>query len=253
MAVVDIAALSLPSGQRLLGLDLGEKTIGLALSDATLTVATPLETIRRTKFAADAVMQTRLPTLALLPRGRLDPVDACDYEIALYSPGVLRAVLDQVSPNFEYMLLDTPSGVGLVTRSALSVANFALIPFQSEPLSLRSLSRVLRVIERVRSSDNPGLQLLGVLPTMVDRRKDVSHSVMMEVWTGFEGVFDTAIPRADVFAAASMAGLPIGYLGGPASPEARRFEVLASEVEAVIDQLSPRSHQDVERPQRALL
>src|ERR1700748_3995111 len=53
MAVIDIAALNLPPGQRLLGLDLGEKTIGLALSDTSLSIATPMETLKRGKFAAD--------------------------------------------------------------------------------------------------------------------------------------------------------------------------------------------------------
>jgi cellulose biosynthesis protein BcsQ len=95
--------------------------------------------------------------------------------------------------------------------------------------------------------------LLGVLPTMVERDDAASQSVMAEVWNGFDCVFDTTIPRVPVFGEASLRGVPIAYLSGPVSPEARRFGVLATEVEANIESLSERSQSDVERPQRALL
>lgn len=200
------------------------------------------------------VLPTKQETLSLLPRGRLDPIDVPEFELALHSPGVLSGTLAQVTVPFDYVLLDCPSGLGMVTRQALSLAQFALIPFQAEPLCLRSVSRVLRVLERVRATENPGLQLLGILATMVDREQDASHAVMMELWTDFAGVMDTVIPRNEVFATASLRGLPVAYLAGPVPPEARRFQVMASEVEALIEQLSPTgAESDVERPERALL
>ena len=129
-----------------------------------------------------------------------------------------------------------------------------MIPVQAEPLALRAVTRVLRVIERVRAEENTRLQLLGVLATMVERDQDASHSVMMELWTDFAGVLDTIIPRHEIFSAASLRGLPVGYLAGRTPPEARRFQVLASEVEAIIQELTPAGTQDdVERPERSLL
>ena len=202
---------------------------------------------------AEAALPTRLSTLSLLPRGRLDPVDACQYELSLAAPGLLESALSWVDEGFDLTILDTPSGVGLVTRGALAVADFVLVPFQAEPLALRSISQILRVIERVKRSESPKLELLGILPTMVDRDKETSNAVMMDVWTGFEGVFETSIPRADVFTVASERGLPVGFLGGPPSPEARRFDVLAAEVESLMEQLQPRRTDHVERPERALL
>ena len=203
---------------------------------------------------SEAILRTRLQSLAILPRGRLDPVDVPDFEAALHSPGVLAKALQAVSQEFHYVLLDCPSGLGMITRRALALSDFALIPFQAEPLCLRSVSRVLRVVERVQATENPKLQLLGILATMVEREHDASHAVMMELWTDFAGVMDTVIPRNEIFATASLKGLPVGYLSGPLPPEARRFQVLASEVEALIAELSPQGAQDdVERPERALL
>jgi chromosome partitioning protein len=201
-----------------------------------------------------AMLTTRVEALTLLPRGRLDPVDVPEFEVALNTEGVLARALEQASSDFERVLLDCPSGLGLIPRQALRVADFALIPVQAEPLALRAVSRVLRLVEHVRAVENPRLQLLGVLATMAERDQDASHSVMMELWTDFAGVLDTIVPRHEIFAAASLRGLPVGYLAGRTPPEARRFQVLASEVEAIIQDLSPTgTEDDVERPERALL
>ena len=204
--------------------------------------------------ASQAVLGTRLESLALLPRGRLDPVDVPEFELALHSPSVLKKALNKATSDFERVLLDCPSGLGLISRRALAVSDFALVPFQAEPLCLRSVSRVLRVIEQVKNQENENLQLLGILATMVERDRDVSHDVMAELWTDFAGVLDTVIPRNEVFLDASQRGLPVGYLGGRTPPEARRFQVLASEVEAVMEELTlTGSQDDVERQERALL
>ncbi len=202
---------------------------------------------------SDAVLPTRLRTLSLLPRGRLDPVDACEFELAIGARGVLNSALSRLDGAFDATILDTPSGLGLITRAALATADFALVPFQAEALALRSVSQVFRVIDRVRATENPRIELLGVLPTMVDRNSESSHDVMLEMWTGFEGVLDTAIPRADVFARASALGLPVGFLPGRVSPEARRFEMLAAELDTHMLQLKPELENNNEQPQRALL
>ncbi len=201
----------------------------------------------------DALLQTKQSALILLPRGRLDPMDTCEFELALRGERGLGWVLDEVVPSFDFVLLDTPSGVGSCTRSALATSDSVLIPFQAEPLCLRSVGRMLRVIERVRERENSTLALLGLLPTMVHRQGEASQAVMNELWTGFDAVLDTTIPRADVFGNASLQGVPVAYLPGPVSPEARRFDVLAAEVETLIARLTPGVDLDAQREQRALL
>jgi len=227
-----------------IGLSLGKQDAELrGLADLLMAQAT----------VPEALLRTKLATLALLPRGRLHPIDACDFELSLNTPDVLAHALDDVSQEMDLVVLDAPAGIGMATRAALGVADFALIPVCAEPLSIRGLAQMLTVIEHVIAHENPKLRLLGLLPTMVDKQATVAMDVLVELWTGFASVLDTAIPRAEVFAEASAQGLPVGYLGGPIRPEARRFELLASELEGLMDQLSTQGGSNVSRPRRELL
>lgn len=201
----------------------------------------------------EAVLQTKLATLSILPRGRLDPCDVCEFEQTLLAPGVLDGALASCASGFDLVMMDTPSGLGMPTRAGLRVADFVLLPVQAEPLALRTLSQVLRVMTRVAEDENPRLRLLGILPTMVEKQKDPSMSSLVTVWTDFAGVLETVVPRADVFAEASARGLPVGYMGGPVSTEARRFEHLAGEILDLLASLGGKERDDVGRPERQLL
>jgi chromosome partitioning protein len=201
---------------------------------------------------AGAVLRTQLPGLSLLPRGRLDPVDVPEYELALRA-GVLGWALTQAEAGTDLVLLDTPAGLGPITRAALAVSHFALVPFQTEALALRSVTQVLRVLEHVREKENPALQLLGIVPNQVEKGRDGSVAVLGELWSGFSCVFETVIPRVEVFATASERGIPVAFLPGPPSPEARRFDRLAEEVEQAMDRRTPAEGPHDGRPERRLL
>ena len=201
----------------------------------------------------EARLETRLRGLSLLPRGRLSAVHAGDFEQALHRAGAVRDLLAAASAGFERVLIDTPAGLGLVPRAVLGAADFALVPFQVEPLALRSIGQVLAVIEHVRGQENRELELLGILPTMLDMADENAHAVLAEIWNGFEGVLQTAVPRSTAFVRASRRGLPLGFLGGPPSPEARRFDLLAEELEAAMAELRGKEEAHVGRPERALL
>ncbi len=151
------------------------------------------------------------------------------------------------------MLYDTPAGLGAVTRAGLARAHFALVPFQTEALSARSVAQVIRVVEHVRERENPFLRLLGILPTMVDKGSADAVAALGEVWGGQAHVLETVIPRVPAFAEASRRGVPISFLPGSASPEARRFDLLAGELEQQMDRLSRAEESADERPQRELL
>jgi hypothetical protein len=69
---------------------------------------------------------------------------------------------------------------------------------------------------------------------MVQKTAEASMGVLVDLWNGFGGVLETTIPRAEIFATASQTGLPVGYLGGPISPEVRRFELLATEIDQAL-------------------
>lgn len=188
--------------------------------------------------AEEALLETKVEGLSLLPRGRLDPIDVCEFEQALFTPGILDGLLRPIENRFDIVILDTPSGLGMIPRGALRAADSVLLPFQAAALSLRSISQALRVVEHVRNGENPRLSLLGILPTMAERDANASQACLIEVWTGFAGVLDTVIPRSEVFARASHDGLPVGFLGRTKLPEARRFDALALEIEGILDGLS---------------
>jgi chromosome partitioning protein len=200
----------------------------------------------------DVVVRTHEPRLAILPRGRLDPVDAIELEELLRDPGVIASLLAPFADDYDRIVIDTPAGVGAATRSALSVADWALVVFKAEPLAIRTIQQTLRIIEHVASHTNPRLSLMGILPTMVELQKDHAQGALVELWSGFEGVLDTTIPRSDAVARASMLGIPVAYHAGPLPPEARRFAQLAAELEAIHDSRQPRRDHE-ERPVRSLV
>lgn len=241
-------------GRRTLLVDLDPQGgIGLSLARADAELAGVADRLMGVISAEEAVVATHVRALSILSRGKLDPVDVCEFEQAIYAPGVLDGLLAEVEGGFDVVIIDTPSGMGMITRGALRAASFVLLPFQASALSLRSVSQALRVIEHVKSNENPDLSLLGILPTMAERDKDVSQEILVDIWTGFAGVLDTVIPHSDVFVRASREGLPVGFLSGPPSPEARRFTTLAAEVEGLLETMSPSEALHADRPQRRLL
>lgn len=240
-------------GHRTLLVDLDPQGgIGHALARGDTELVGVADILAGAATPAEAVRATHAPRLSLLPRGRLDPVDVCAFELWLHEPGRLAALLAAAETDVELVVIDTPSGLGLPTRAALDVASFVLVPLQTERLAMRSLVQTLRVLDHVRARDNPRLELLGVVATMADRTDEASLGVLVDAWSDLTAVLDTIVPRHDCFASASEAGVPLAFLGGPPSPEARRFDMLAAELELGMARLrGPEDHH--ERPTRSLL
>lgn len=98
--------------------------------------------------------------------------------------------------NYDYILIDCPPSLGLLTVNALCASDSVLIPVQAEYYALEGLSQLMRVMQQIRGGLNPGLELLGVLLTMYDKRTSLSRHVYDEVKRHFEdNVFQTVIPR----------------------------------------------------------
>lgn len=203
--------------------------IGHALARADTDLRGLAELIMREVTAQQAVLPTTIANLSLLPRGRLDPVQTPAFEEAMHR-GALPRALRQVEAEFDLVLLDTPAGLGPVTRAALAVSRFVLVATQAEALAMRSVGQVLRVLDHVRSRENPGLRLLGVLPTMVDARS-AAGTGFSEMPVAPADLLRTVIPRAEAFALASQRGLPVAMLEQPLRAEANHFAILAAELE----------------------
>ncbi|MEZ4598229.1 MAG: ParA family protein [Syntrophotaleaceae bacterium] len=201
----------------------------------------------------EVIIQTKLPNLSILPRGCLDPLDIDVYENVLRCSSSLQDILTTIGNRYRYIIIDTPSGLGPVTRAALAVSNYTLLPLQAEPLALRAISQTLRVLQHVKEEENEKLELLGILPTMVQLDRDVSFSVMNAAWSSLAAVMETYISRADIFHLASEKGLPVSFLPGKYPPEAMRFELLAAEIKTLIQNLGGSTGDEDDRPQRELI
>jgi chromosome partitioning protein len=242
-------------GRRVLLVDLDPQgAIGLSLAKGDAELAGLAELLTGQARVDEVVLSTRLDGLSLLARGRLDPTDVPAYEEEVGRSEALDKALRAAEAGQDLVLMDTPSGLARVTTAALAASEFVLLAFQTENLALRSIGQGLRVIEHVQTTRNPRLQLLGILPTLVERDRPGTHAVLAEVWNGFPATLETVVPRTEAFARASALGIPVGFLGsGAGAPEARRFSQLADEVDARMNRLDRRQRVHEAQPARQLL
>lgn len=228
--------------------------IGLSLAKGDTELAGLAELVTGQASPQETVLTTRLDGLRLLSRGRLDATDVPSFEEEVARPGVLDRALRSTEVDCDVVLVDTPSGLGRVTTVALEAADFVLLAFQTEPLALRSIGQALRVVEHVQNAANPRLQLVGILPTLVERERPGTHTVLSEMWNGFPATLETVVPRTEAFVRASALGIPVGFLGaGAGVPEARRFDLLADELEARMNRLHGMERVHEAQPARQLL
>jgi chromosome partitioning protein len=122
----------------------------------------------------------------------------------------LSDALQGVVDEYDYILIDCPPALGLLTLNALVAAHAVLVPLQTEFYALEGLSHLLRTVERVKRAFNPALEIQGILLTMVDRRNNLSEMVAKDVRAHLGNkVFDTVIPRNVRVSEAPSHGKPV--------------------------------------------
>ncbi|EEI71519.1 MAG: AAA family ATPase [Lentilactobacillus hilgardii] len=142
----------------------------------------------------------------------------------------LKAALDDVRDQYDYVLIDCPPSLGLITINAFTASDSILIPVQSEYYALEGLSQLLNTIQLVRKHFNPDLKIEGVLLTMFDARTNLGVQVNQEVRKYFKNeVYETVIPRNVRLSEAPSYGLPIMDYD-PKSKGADKYMKLAKEV-----------------------
>ena len=157
---------------------------------------------------SELLCDTELAKLKLIPSGP----DLYGAEIELVGlknrHGRLKEILQTV--NFEFVLIDCPPSLGLLTLNALCAADAVLVPLQCEYYALEGLSQLMQTVERVKGSFNPGLMIAGILLTMFDGRNTLSRQVSDDVRRTFPGqVFNAVIPRNVRLSEAPSHGKPI--------------------------------------------
>jgi chromosome partitioning protein len=176
-----------------------------------------------------AAVATAVPGLFVVPSG----VDLAGGELELVDVenrhGRLRDSL-ATPAGFDFILIDCPPSLGLLTLNALVAADAVMVPLQAEFLALEGVSHLVRTIERVRKGFNPRLEIQGIVLTMVDKRNNLSEMVENDV-RGYFGakVYTTVIPRNVRISEAPSHGKPI-LLYDFASKGAQAYLNLAGEV-----------------------
>ncbi|WP_394820894.1 ParA family protein [Pendulispora albinea] len=173
----------------------------------------------------DVIVETEVPGLHIAPAtqdlvaAELELVD--DPERATRLKSALLALLAR--DKYEYVFVDCPPSLGLLTVNALTAANRVLVPLQCEYYALEGLTHLMATIDRIKNGTNPGLEVEGIVLTMFDARNNLAHQVADEVRRHFH-VFESVIPRNVRLSEAPSHGKPVllydvqskgaqGYLG----------------------------------------
>ena len=145
-----------------------------------------------------------LPSAASLAGAGVELVSMSEREFRL------KHVLNKIRTNYDYILIDSPPSLGLLTINGLAASEGVVIPVQCEYYALEGLSQLLATIDLIRTSLNPQLQIYGALLTMYDKRNALSQQVVNEVRKNFPGrVFESIIPRTVSLASAPSYGKTI--------------------------------------------
>lgn len=158
----------------------------------------------------DILFPTVLPKLTMIPANS----DLIGFEIEMVSEKdratKLKTLLDPIKERFDYILIDCPPALSLLTLNAFVASNSVLIPLQSEFYALEGLGQLLDTIKRVKSSFNPQLKIKGILLTMYDKRTNLAQHVVEDAKKYFKDmVFRTKIPRNVKLGEAPSYGLPV--------------------------------------------
>lgn len=228
---VNVAYFLAKKGYKTLILDFdpqGNATSGLGV-DKQLLGATMSEVMLGTVNLADIITETKHKNLYLAPS--TPHLANTEAELAQAEKRFVRLRNAIASlEGYEYVLIDCPPALSLLTVNGLIAARYIILPVQTEFYALEGLGQLLETIKLVRKNLNPTLDLLGVLPTMVDGRTTLSGQVVAEIQKHFPGkVFATTIPRNVRLAEAPSHGLPVGAYDR-FSKGSRAYKALAKEV-----------------------
>lgn len=181
---------------------------------------------------AEVVVDAGIPGLKLAPSS----IDLSGATVELVNRedrnDFLKSAIAQVKDQFDYILIDCPPSLGVLTLNGLAAADEVLIPLQCEYFALEGLSLILQTIQLVQKGMNPRLRIAGILFTMYDSRTKLAQDVVQQVSSYFKDrVFSTIIPRNVRLSEAPSHGQPI-CLYDPACVGAKSYQRLAAEVAA---------------------
>ncbi len=229
---VNLSAYLAEFGKKILLIDTdpqGNATSGLGISKEEIVYST-YDLIIKKQDVHDVVISTQVSGLSVIPAN----IQLAGAEIELVNilsrETVLKKSIQKIINEYDFIIIDAPPSLGLLTVNALSASTHIIIPVQAEYYALEGLTQLLNTIELVKEHINPSLEILGLLITMYDKRTNISQEVAGQAKSYFgEKVFKTVIPRSVRLSEAPSFGKPIN-LYDPASRGAIAYKELAKEV-----------------------
>ena len=216
-SAINLAAGLSQQNKKILVLDLdpqGNATTGLGLSNMENSSETIYGVLNGTKEIIDVVKKTQFENLDIITSNvdlsGLEVETADDSNRAFLLKVKLTAYLNNSGGTYDYILIDCPPSLSLLTVMALVSSNSLLVPLQTEFFALEGLTQLMKTIERIKVSLNPELSIRGILLTMYDKRNKLSSQVEKEARDYFnEKVYSTVIPRNVRLSEAPSHGMPV--------------------------------------------
>lgn len=229
---INLAACLALKGKKVLILDIdpqGNTTSGVGISKKDLEVTTHEILIEDRHHPEEAVIPTATKNLDIMPASvQLAGAEVELTELAGREKRLKRAI-DVLRPKYDYIFVDCPPSLGLLTINSLTAVDSVLIPIQCEFYALEGVSQLMSTIDIVKTNLNPQLEIQGVILSMFDGRTNLSIQVVEEVKRYFkEKVYTTVIPRNVRLAEAPSYGLPVIQYD-PKSSGARAYMEFADE------------------------
>ena len=215
--VINLAAGLSMKGKRVLVIDLdpqGNATTGLGLSNNISSGTTIYNVLNGNKKISEVIQQTRFANLNLVTSNvdlsGLEVETAGDSRRAFKLKDELRSILNDSGASYDYILIDCPPSLSLLTIMALVASDALVVPLQTEFFALEGLTQLMKTIDRIKSNLNPSLEIRGILLTMFDKRNKLSGQVEIEARNYFkEKVYTTAVPRNVRLSEAPSHGIPV--------------------------------------------
>mgnify|MGYP001450726117 FL=1 len=214
---INLAAGLAMKDKKILVIDLdpqGNATTGLGLSNSDKSDQTIYSVLNGTKNISEVIRKTKFENLDLITSNvdlsGLELETAGDSRRAFILKEQLMAYLNDSSKYYDYVLIDCPPSLSLLTIMALVTSSSLIVPLQTEFFALEGLTQLMKTIERIKNNLNPELVIKGILLTMYDKRNKLSSEVEKEAREYFkEKVYQTVVPRNVRLSEAPSHGVPV--------------------------------------------
>ena len=215
--VINLASGLSMKGKKILVIDLdpqGNATTGLGLSNTENSELTVYSVLNGNKKISEVIQPTKFDNLNLVTSNvdlsGLEVETAGDSRRAFKLKDELASILNDAGASYDYILIDCPPSLSLLTIMALVASDELVVPLQTEFFALEGLTQLMKTIERIKFNLNPSLNIRGILLTMYDKRNKLSGEVEQEARNYFkEKVYQTVVPRNVRLSEAPSHGIPV--------------------------------------------